>query len=61
MNEAWCSQSIDGVWLEVVGATSVELLVTASFRIFRASLQWAVSTNLDTARSRSELMEWVVD
>ncbi len=61
MKEAWCSQSIDGVWLEVVGATSVELLVTASFKIFRASLQWEVSTNLETARSRSELIEWVVD
>jgi len=36
------------------GATSVELRVTASFRIFSASFQCTVSTNLDTARSRSK-------
>ena len=60
MKEVWCSQSMEGVWLEVGGATRVELLVTASFRIFSASFQCAVSTNLETARSRSEFIEWVV-
>jgi hypothetical protein len=36
------------------GATRVELRVTASFRIFSASFQCTVSTNLDTARSMSK-------
>ena len=43
------------------GATSVELLVTASFKILSASFQWTDSTNLETALSRSELMEVVAD
>jgi hypothetical protein len=38
------------------GATRVELRVTASFRIFSASFQCTVSTNLDTARSRSRYL-----
>jgi hypothetical protein len=42
------------------GATRVELRVTASFRIFSASFQCTVSTNFDTARSRSKylLQRW---
>ena len=41
------------------GATRVELLVTANFRIFRDSFQCADSTNLATVLKRSPLMVWV--
>ena len=50
-----------GVCPEEGGATRVELLVTASFKIFNASFQCGVSTNLDTARIKSELIVCVVD
>ena len=50
----------EGVWLVEGGATRVELLVTASLRILSASFQCTVSTNFETARIRSELIEWVV-
>jgi hypothetical protein len=52
----WASQRCEEEWEEMDeegGATRVELRVTASFRIFSASFQCTVSTNLDTARSRS--------